>query len=70
LLGQLLERAEGLMAKGIRAKVLQKNDPVVYASLLLGMVRGIGTTAITRRHTRATDSAGAIVAVFLRGAAR
>ncbi len=70
VLGQLLERAERLMAKGIQAKVLQKDDPVVYGSLLLGMVRGISATAITRRQGRATDSAARIVDVFLHGAAR
>jgi AcrR family transcriptional regulator len=70
VLGQLLERAEQLMAKGIKVKALQKGDPVVYASLLLGMIRGIGATALTRGTLRVADSADAIVAVFLHGAAR
>ncbi|MCC6989513.1 MAG: TetR/AcrR family transcriptional regulator [Acidobacteria bacterium] len=70
VLGQLLERAERLMADGIRARALQKGDPVVYASLLLGMIRGVGATALPRGGLRVADSSAAIVAVFLHGAAR
>lgn len=70
LLGQLLDRAEQLMAKGIRVKALQTGEPVVYASVLLGMIRGIGATALTRGGLRVADSADAIVTVFLHGAAR
>jgi len=70
VLGQLLERAEALMAQGIKVKALRKGDPVVYASLLLGMIRGVGATALTRGTLRVADSAEAIVAVFLNGAAR
>lgn len=70
VLGQLLERAEQLMARGIRVKALRKGDPVVFASLLLGMIRGIGATALTRGTLRVADSAETIVAVFLHGAAR
>ena len=70
VLGQLLERAERLMTQGIRARALQKGDSVVYASLLLGMIRGIGATALTRGGLRVADSADAIVTVFLHGAAR
>lgn len=70
VLGQLLERAEQLMARGIKVKALQKGDPVVYASLLLGMIRGVGATALTRGTLRVADSTGVIVAIFLRGAAR
>ncbi len=70
VLGQLLERAERLMTQGIRARGLQKGDPVVYASLLLGMVRGIGATALTRGTLRVADHADTIVAVFLSGAGR
>lgn len=70
VLGQLLERAERLMAKGIKVKALRKGDTVVYASLLLGMIRGVGATALTRGGLRVADSSAAIVAVFLHGAAR
>ena len=58
------------MTQGIRARGLQKGDPVVYASLLLGMVRGIGATALTRGTLRVADHADTIVAVFLSGAGR
>lgn len=68
--GQVLERAQRLMAKGIRTRALEKGDPVVYASLLLGMVRGVGATALTRRDGRVADHTAAIVGVFLHGAAR
>ena len=57
-------------AKGIRVKALQTGEPVVYASVLLGMIRGIGATALTRGGLRVADSADAIVTVFLHGAAR
>ncbi|MEZ5420365.1 MAG: TetR/AcrR family transcriptional regulator [Vicinamibacterales bacterium] len=70
VLGQVLERAERLMTRGMKARALQKGDPVVYASLLLGMVRGIGGASLARRDGRVADSTGAIVRIFLHGAAR
>jgi hypothetical protein len=39
--GQLLSRAERLMQKGIRVRALRKDDPAMYAALLVGMVRGV-----------------------------
>jgi AcrR family transcriptional regulator len=66
---ELLARAETLAAKGIRLKALRKNDPAVYAALLIGMVRGMAMTALARGGSFAGASE-AIVQVFLEGAAR
>lgn len=70
LLGELLVRAERLMVKGIRMRALRKDDPALYAALLVGMVRGVVTTALTRREAFSIDRTAAIVQVFMRGAAR
>jgi AcrR family transcriptional regulator len=70
ILQEVLDRAERLMAKGIRGHVLQKGEPAVYAAMLVGMVRGIATSALEHPDARVADSARAIVRVFLKGASR
>ena len=68
--GQLLSRAERLMEKGIRIRALRKDDPAMYAALLVGMVRGVAISALSRQLTISTDGTASIVRVFVRGAAR
>jgi AcrR family transcriptional regulator len=67
---EVLDRAERLMAKGIRTHALQKGDPAVYAAMLVGMIRGVATTILARPEARVADSAREIVRVFLAGASR
>jgi AcrR family transcriptional regulator len=67
---EVLERAERLMAKGIRSHALQKGNPTVYAAMLVGMVRGVATSALAHPDARFADSAREIVRVFLKGASR
>lgn len=67
---EVLDRAERLMAKGIRSHALRKGEPRVYAALLVGMVRGVATAALAHPEARVADSAREIVRVFLKGAAR
>ena len=68
--GQLLSRAERLMTKGIRVRALRKDDPAMYAALLVGMVRGVALSALSRQLTFSTDGTASIVRVFMSGAAR
>jgi len=68
--GQLLSRAERLMAKGIRVRALRKDDPAIYAALLVGMVRGVALSALNRKRTFSADGTASIVRVFMSGAAR
>jgi AcrR family transcriptional regulator len=67
---EVLDRAERLMAKGIRSHALRKGDPAVYAAMLVGMVRGVATSALADPDARFADSARDIVRVFLKGASR
>ncbi len=66
---QLLARGQKLMARGIDAGVLQPADTGVYAAMLLGMVRGVVTTALVRGEAAFAHQSDEIVRVFLRGAA-
>jgi AcrR family transcriptional regulator len=68
--GALLARAERLMEKGIRTRALRKDDPALYASLLVGMVRGLAQSALAQPDARAGARAASIVRVFMHGAAR
>jgi len=70
VLNELLSRAERLMEKGIRTKALRKDDPNTYAALLIGMVRGLALSALTRGDSFAAADTAAIVRVFMKGAAR
>jgi AcrR family transcriptional regulator len=70
ILQEVLDRAERLMAKGIRTHALQKGDPEVFAAMLVGMIRGVATTVLARPDTRVADSAREIARVFLQGASR
>ena len=65
---QLLARATKLMARGIDAGVLRPADTGVYAAMLLGMVRGVVTSALVRGEPRFAHHSHEIVRVFLRGA--
>jgi hypothetical protein len=58
------------MKKGIRVRALRKDDPAMYAALLVGMVRGVALSALSRQLTFSTDGTASIVRVFMRGAAR
>lgn len=66
---QLLARAQTLVARGIEAGVLQPADTRVCAAMLLGMVRGVVTTALVRGDAAFAHQSDEIVRVFLRGAA-
>jgi|KBSMisStaDraftv2_1062788.scaffolds.fasta_scaffold35881_2 AcrR family transcriptional regulator len=68
--GQVLSRAERLMEKGIRVRALRKDDPAMYAALLVGMVRGVALSALSRQLTFSTDGTASIVRVFMSGASR
>ena len=65
---QLLARANKLMARGIEAGVLRPADTGVYAAMLLGMVRGVVTSALVRGEPRFAHQSSEIVRVFMRGA--
>lgn len=65
----VLVSAERLIARGIRVRALQKGDPAIYAALLVGMVRGMGMSALARQ-ARFADRAGDIVRMFLHGVGR
>lgn len=67
---RILARAERLMARGIESGDLRSADAGTYAAMLLGMVRGVVTTALIRGDAGFTDRADDIVEVFLQGAAR
>lgn len=66
---QILERAERLMARGVRAQALRKDDAHLHATLLVGMVRGVVLTSLAQRDQRLGDVAGHITRVFMQGAA-
>jgi AcrR family transcriptional regulator len=68
--GQMLARAETLMASGIRARVLAKDDPAIYAALLVGMIRGLTHSALSKRNERMSSHVDKVVTLFLKGAAR
>ncbi|MGC4083519.1 MAG: TetR/AcrR family transcriptional regulator [Vicinamibacterales bacterium] len=70
VVGELLTRAERLMEKGIRTKVLRKSDPALYAALFIGMLRGIALTAFLTPGAAPKWGTDAIVRQFLTGAAR
>jgi AcrR family transcriptional regulator len=68
--GHILARAETLMASGIRAQVLTRNDPAIYAALLIGMIRGLALSALSTRDARMGSHVDQVVKLFLKGAAR
>jgi len=70
VMGDLLTRAERLMEKGIRSRALRKDDPAMYAALLVGMVRGMALAALTRKREFSAGGSASIVRVFMTGAAR
>jgi AcrR family transcriptional regulator len=67
---ELLTHAERLMEKGIRSRALRKDDAAMYAALLVGMVRGLAISALTRQKEFSADATASIVRVFMTGAAR
>ena len=69
-LSQILERAEALMASGIRARTLAKNDPAIYAALLIGMIRGLALSTLSKRGDLMAGHVDEVVNLFLKGAAR
>lgn len=69
-LAELFVRADRLMARGIRVKALRKGDPQVYASLLVGMIRGVLMRLMAGGGGSAPDAGREIVRVFMTGAAR
>lgn len=70
VLEELLTRAEQLMARGIRTRALRKGDPAIYAALLVGMVRGLISSALLRRDPYVSQAAADVVRIFMSGAAR
>lgn len=70
VLDELMNRAERLMAKGIGSGALRAGDPLTYAALLVGMIRGVAAGALRRQHAKAADVTAEVVRVFLTGAAR
>jgi AcrR family transcriptional regulator len=70
LRSELLRRAEALIADGVKQRVLRDGDPAAYATLLVGMVRGVSDMLLARGTGRFADYAQLIVDMFLRGAAR
>lgn len=70
VLGDLMMRAERLMKKGIRARALRREDPTLYAALLIGMIRGAALTALNRQAGSSAEGTAALVRVFMTGAAR
>lgn len=69
ILGELLERAERLMERGMKSKVLKKADPAVYAALFIGMMRGLALSSLMTRRPLGGRGAD-VVEFFMRGAAR
>jgi AcrR family transcriptional regulator len=67
---ELLARAERLMSKGIRMRAIRKGDPALYASLLVGMLRGVAMSVLVRGEAFAASGTDGIVRVFMNGAAR
>jgi AcrR family transcriptional regulator len=70
VLQEVLGRAERLLSEGVREQEVREGDPLTFAALLVGMVRGTGDTILARGTGRLTDAAPLIVAVFLKGASR
>lgn len=69
VLREVLSRAERLLVEGVRDRALREGDPSMYAALLVGMIRGMVSIAVTG-NARLGDAATAIVGVFLTGAGR
>ena len=67
---QVLERGTRLVERGIRAKAIRKENPGVYAALLLGMIKGAAHSALSTPNAMSTNWTSAIVDLFLRGAER
>lgn len=70
MLGELQARAERLMEKGMKSKVLRKADPAEYAAMFIGMMRGVVLKALIHRQAVPAGSADAVVELFLHGASR
>lgn len=70
VVGELLVRAERLMERGIKTKVLRKSDPALYAALFIGMLRGVALSALLNPGTVPSWGTDVIVRQFLTGAAR
>ena len=66
---QLFARAQKLMARGIETGALRPADTGAYAAMLLGMVRGVVSTALVRGEAGFAYQSPEIVRVFLHGAA-
>lgn len=69
ILGELQERAERVMERGMKAKVLKKADPALYAAMFIGMMRGVALSSLTTKRPLAGRGAD-VVALFMGGAAR
>ena len=67
---EMMVRAERLIDRGIRARALRKDDPTVYAALLLGMVRGAALASLTRERSPSGNWTASVVRMFLHGAVR
>lgn len=67
---EMLLRAERLIDRGIRSKALRKDNPAVYAALLLGMVRGAALASLTGGGAFTGNWTASVVRMFLHGAVR
>ncbi len=70
MLDELLSRAERLMEKGMKTKVLRKADPAFYAAMFIGMLRGVALSSLRQCQPVTTGRKDAVVQLFMTGAAR
>ncbi len=67
---EMMVRAQRLVDRGIRARALRKDDSVVYAALLLGMVRGAALASLTTGRVSSGNWTASVVRMFMHGAVR
>ena len=67
---EMMVRAERLIDRGIRTRALRKDDPTVYAALLLGMVRGAALASLTSDRAPSGNWTASVVRMFMHGAVR
>lgn len=70
VLGEVHARAERLMERGIKARALRKDDPAIYAALLVGMVKATAQSRLSRQQEMSSEGTATVVRIFMTGAAR
>ena len=68
--GELLGKAGRLMDRGLKARVLRRDDAELYGAMLVGMLRGVALRSLTRTSADLRRDMAAMVRVFMSGAAR